>query len=188
MDHWKCGGRCDKSFPCQRDLSLHRYNNPDCKERFEGFLESLQFDPPLMTHLSETSILPDDDTETVLSEDVPSSEDYYAIETGEPFASHQDASGGPAIVPSDELTEFEDIFPGAGTVWRTEAPTFAHQRLALLAQQLPYDHPFPKEDDRSLAAWLHESGISRAKMDQFFQLTYVSSLGFSSSNRNLTAI
>lgn len=174
---------CGKIFPCQRDLSLHRVNNPECLARFDTFLQNLQPQPFLSSDSSETESLPYDDTET------GSSEAYYPIEIIGPSAPDQGIFEAPPVIPSDhDESVFEDIFPGAGTILETEEPTFARQRLALLAQQLSNDYPFPTESDRSLAAWLHESGISRVKMDQFFQLSYVSSRGFSSiSDYSLTA-
>lgn len=76
----------------------------------------------------------------------------------------------------DEGAAFEEYYPGAGRVGKQKRPYFR----ATLNEKLQKDdniyHPFLNQQEWELAKWMHESGMSMSKMDEFFQLQYVSDM------------
>ncbi|PVF91462.1 hypothetical protein CPB86DRAFT_687103, partial [Serendipita vermifera] len=68
-----------------------------------------------------------------------------------------------------------DVFEDAGSVIKVQTPPFAH----LLSRQQDIGegniyYPFAGPLDWKLAAWLHESHLSQARIDKFLQLDYTS--------------
>lgn len=168
---------CGKIFRCLRDLSLHRTNNPDCLERFDNFLLSLDTAYPSPSSGTEVENNP-----TIKAELVPdymdTSDDRSTVEGGHPKISTEPPAEVPVphSIPADiaePSSLVEDIFKGAGRVVGTARSTFAQYRDALRSERKSRYHPFRSEGEWKLAVWLHESEISRAKMNEFLKLPSV---------------
>jgi len=86
---------------------------------------------------------------------------------------------GDQSCPVDEGHEdntFEEHYLGAGCVHKTRRPPFR----GILNERLQRDEniylPFEDQQEWELANWLHQSGLSMSKIDDFLKLQYVSVL------------
>lgn len=182
LPRWGCAPPCGKIFTCQRGLSLHRVNNPECLARFEDFVRKLQSRSPHPPDLAQAQDMPSGNIESA-DETMDISDEVIDGDDG-PEEAPADVPV-PQSVPSGSIepsTTYEDSFRGAGRIVALVPPTFTRYRNVIVAEQRSKYYPFQSESDFALAAWLHESGISRVKMDQFLHLPQV---GYPESNFGL---
>jgi hypothetical protein len=121
-------------------------------------------------------------------DDAPDSEDEGDEECDDSGAEEDpsiadDADVGDASVlddqtcPVDENDEeniVEEYYPGAGKIHQTHESHFQSILKATLDGKGNLHLPFASEAELQLATWMHQSGLSMAKMDEFFKLKYVS--------------
>lgn len=124
----------------------------------------------------------DDDDDEDGDSDVVAGDDDPAIL----IEGHRPASTNDAPRPgerSHELAEplerpgdlYTEIFPHAGHVYRKESPRHQKEWEHLqTAGKGNLFYPFANDVDFDLGTWLHESGLSRSKIDEFLKLKYVS--------------
>jgi hypothetical protein len=74
----------------------------------------------------------------------------------------------------DEENIVEEHYPGAGKVHRTNNSHFQAILKAAVDRKGCLHFPFANETELQLATWMHQSGLSMSKMDEFFRLKYVS--------------
>jgi hypothetical protein len=77
------------------------------------------------------------------------------------------------VQPVEGEPVFVDVHPMAGSVVGIGVPSFAQCRSLLVDRQLSLTYPFGSEEEMELGGWLHESGLSHAAINNFFQLPYV---------------
>jgi hypothetical protein len=186
----KCLLPCKKAFRTQQALSAHRSNTLECLRRYNVYLENLlsQFgnhalNPEHEQPLPNGNVMMDADES--LDMDVnwddaaimsPSSADGESIMSdAEPRAAEwTGVQIGMAEPVEDADDTYEEIYPGSGEVV-TKAPSAFH--LQRTSQETLYDgnvhYPFSSAREWKLAQWLHQSGASLAKIDEFLKLSYV---------------
>jgi hypothetical protein len=74
----------------------------------------------------------------------------------------------------DEDNAVEEHYPEAGRVHQTKRPHFRAVLNEKLHKSDNIYHPFANQQEWELGKWMHESGMSMSKMDEFFKLQYVS--------------
>jgi hypothetical protein len=74
----------------------------------------------------------------------------------------------------DDDNAVEEHYPEAGRVHRTKRPHFRAVLNEKLHKSGNVYHPFANQQEWELGKWMHESGMSMSKMDEFFKLQYVS--------------
>jgi hypothetical protein len=74
----------------------------------------------------------------------------------------------------DEDNAVEEHYPEAGRMHRMKRPHFRAVLNKKLQKSGNIYHPFTNQQEWELGKWMHESGISMSKMDEFFKLQYVS--------------
>jgi hypothetical protein len=73
----------------------------------------------------------------------------------------------------DEDKLLEEHYPEAGRVLQTKRPHFRAVLNEKLQKSDNIYHPFANQREWELGKWMHESGMSVSKMDEFFKLQYV---------------
>ncbi|KIM22688.1 hypothetical protein M408DRAFT_78738, partial [Serendipita vermifera MAFF 305830] len=81
----------------------------------------------------------------------------------------------PAEPSSRSVDVHVETYPDAGFVYETDDPHISKEsrKLRSMGGDEMY-YPFANDIDFELAAWLHDSGLSRSKIDEFLKLKYVS--------------
>jgi hypothetical protein len=79
------------------------------------------------------------------------------------------------VVDDNSTLIFEDHYPGAASVIQSAPPAFFHlydEQVERGEGNMHYPFAGPKEWE--VARWLHNSGLSRVRIDEFLKLDYVS--------------
>jgi hypothetical protein len=106
-------------------------------------------------------------------------EDGYETDDATVHSTDDDSAGisrgmqSDMVEPAERAPIFVDIHPTAGAVVGIGAPVFAQCRSLLMDQELGLPHPFGSKEEMGLGSWLHESGLSHAKINEFLRLPYV---------------
>jgi hypothetical protein len=144
--------------------------------------------PPAMGDAEEDRMLPD----KVLDPGVQTQIfDEQGADPGEHDANPQEAQGQPeggndrqreggnVRQPADvnPISIVEDMYPGAAAVVASTHSAFHtlyDKQIQIGKGNVHY--PFAGHTEWELARWLHKTGISRARIDEFLKLDYVSTI------------
>jgi hypothetical protein len=193
-----CLEPCGYYGPSEHGLRVHRGLVPECQRLWEVHLRSAANvnRENAVEHGDENVELdPMDDGQPIVDEgdenplagvegdgmqpyepnpDVPARDpEEQAVDPGEQrIDPQQEARGRPADANAAHV--IEDLYPNAAAVVATAASTFS----ALYDEQMKTGdgniyYPFTRRMEWELAQWLHKSGISRARIDEFMKLGYV---------------
>lgn len=167
MPHrYVCSAPCYRSFPTTRALVAHRLNRQECRERWDEFLRTLNpYDDgsdeeaeALSTGSPEPPDLPvDSDSES------GSESDEVAVSVPRPM----EPSGVELVI---------NTFASAGDILAKSTSPFMHWRNQQEALGRSLYYPFAGRKEWFLAHWLHKTGMSLARIDEFLKLEYVRSL------------
>lgn len=173
---WQCPHPCGKIFNSDANLSRHLGGSQRCNRRYELRFEELLADKDFELDVEEdwpgnpypASVVGESD-----GDDEPMMDDFgMDIDTGDCElrpATPLPLPTGPAPAILDE------IYPNAGRIVGTRPVYF--EQVQETQRQLKASnsyYPFRDRADFHLAAWLHSSGLSTRKIDDYFQLEHVS--------------
>jgi hypothetical protein len=160
---------CMASFASHRALALHRAHKPLCFRNYNAWLSSLG--PP-------QELVP-----LILYDDIGAQqyneEDHYETNDAPVDSADNDPAGSvrgmqsDMVEPAERVPVFVEIHPTAGAIVEIGTPPFAHYRSLLADQAHSLTHPFHSKEEMDLGGWLHESGLSRSKIDEFLRLPFV---------------
>jgi hypothetical protein len=192
-----CLEPCEYYGSSERGLHIHRGRNPECQRRWEEHLRpATNLDHENAVEHGGRNAEPDqmDDVQPIMDN---VDENPLAEVEGDGIQPHERNPGGraqdheeeamdPGDDPQEELGQpadvnaaavIEDLCPGAAAVVATATPTFS----TLYDEQMESGngniyYPFAGRMEWELAQWLYKSGLSRARIDEFLKLEYVSNI------------
>jgi len=173
---YQCPQPCGRSFPSHRTLALHRTNSAPCAARFIAYISRLSRGsitripsnlPPLENaDLRENDAVGPPDGEAIDTVQTDESVISEAIDSTQ--ANEEPQLAHPPVEPSSSQS-FEVVHGEAGRILQRKTPPFVEYSRELTSLCAP----FRSQEDWELAVWMHRSGLSRSKMDAYFQLPHV---------------